>query len=109
MNTLSTHVLDLALGRPASGIRVTLSRDDTILGSELTDSDGRVREFVPTDSPLSAGNYQLTFRVADYFSKERREFFFPEIVVQFTIGTGSQHFHVPLLLSPFGYSTYRGS
>jgi 5-hydroxyisourate hydrolase len=109
MNSLSTHVLDLALGRPAPGIRVTLERDATVLGSERTDSEGRVREFVAKAAPLSPGNYRLTFFVAEYFSSAGRECFFPEIVVRFTVAAGVQHYHVPLLLSPFGYSVYRGS
>jgi 5-hydroxyisourate hydrolase len=109
MNTLSTHVLDLGLGRPAHGIRVTLSRDDSVLGTELTDADGRVRQFVAPSAPLAPGSYQLTFFVAEYFSQAGREYFFPEIAVRFTLAEGSQHYHVPLLLSPFGYSTYQGS
>jgi len=109
MNSLSTHVLDTAVGRPAPGIRVSLSRDDAMLGSARTDSDGRVREFGGAATALSPGNYQLTFFVAEYFSNAGRECFFPDIVIRFTMGAGPQHYHVPLLLSPFGYSTYRGN
>ena len=109
MSTLSTHVLDTALGRPAQGIQVTLEREGDTVGSGVTDADGRVRDLHKRDAALSEGSYTLTFYVADYFSKGGRESFFPEIVVNFRIGSGSEHYHVPLLLSPFGYSTYRGS
>ncbi len=109
MSTLSTHVLDTALGRPAKGIRVTLERADDVVGSGVTDADGRVRDLHQKDAPLSQGSYRLTFYVADYFSKAGRETFFPEIIIAFRIGEGTEHYHVPLLLSPFGYSTYRGS
>lgn len=109
MSTLSTHVLDTALGRPAQGIRITLECADDLIGSGTTDADGRVRDLHKKDAPLSEGSYRLTFYVAEYFSKARREAFFPEIVVSFRIAAGTDHYHVPLLLSPFGYSTYRGS
>ena len=109
MSTLSTHVLDTALGRPAQGIRVTLECAGDVVGSGQTDADGRVRDLHKKDAPLSQGSYRLTFYVAEYFSKAGRESFFPEIVVNFRISGGTEHYHVPLLLSPFGYSTYRGS
>jgi 5-hydroxyisourate hydrolase len=101
--------LDTALGRPAQGIKVTLECADDLLGSGVTDAEGRVRELHKKDAPLGQGSYTLTFYVADYFAKAGREFFFPEVVVNFRIQDGSEHYHVPLLLSPFGYSTYRGS
>lgn len=109
MSTLSTHVLDTALGRPAPGIRVTLERAGDVVGSGVTDVDGRVRDLHKNTASLSEGSYRLTFHVADYFAKARRESFFTEIVVDFRIGGDAEHYHVPLLLSPFGYSTYRGS
>jgi 5-hydroxyisourate hydrolase len=109
VSTLSTHVLDMALGRPAAGVRVTLERADDVIGSGVTDADGRVRDLQKKDAPLSQGSYRLTFYVGDYFSKAGRDSFFPEIVVNFRIGEGAENYHVPLLLSPFGYSTYRGS
>jgi 5-hydroxyisourate hydrolase len=109
VSTLSTHVLDTALGRPAQGIRVTLERAGDVVGSGVTDADGRVRDLHKKDEPLSEGSYRLTFYVSDYFSKAGRESFFPEIVVNFRISGGDEQYHVPLLLSPFGYSTYRGS
>ena len=109
MSTLSTHVLDTALGRPAQGIRVTLECAGDVVGSGVTDADGRVRDLHKNAASLGQGSYTLTFYVADYFSKAGRESFFPEIVVNFRIDGGAEHYHVPLLLSPFGYSTYRGS
>ena len=108
MSTFSTHVLDTTLGRPAQGIRVTLSRGSTELGSATTDVDGRVKE-LHAEAPLAEGEYRLTFHVGEYFAAAKRESFYTVIAVDFHVGAGEQHYHVPLLLSPFGYSTYRGS
>ena len=108
MSTLSTHVLDTALGRPARGIRVTLMRSDEVLGSAVTDDDGRVREFPPMRGGIEPGEYRLRFAVADYFVETKRDAFYSDIVIAFRVADDS-HDHVPLLLSPFGYSTYRGS
>ena len=109
MSTISTHVLDTSLGQPAQGIAITLERDGKVLGSGVTDADGRVRDLVANGTTLSSGIHTLTFEVADYFSATRRESFYERIVINFKIGSGPEHYHVPLLLSPFGYSTYRGS
>ena len=111
MNTVSTHVLDTALGRPARGISVALERDGRVVGSGVTDEDGRVRDLVANESLQLEGEatYRLTFLVAEYFSKDARESFYTEIIVSFHVRGGAAHYHVPLLLSPFGYSTYRGS
>ncbi|HTE43927.1 MAG TPA: hydroxyisourate hydrolase [Gemmatimonadaceae bacterium] len=120
MSTLSTHVLDTSLGGPASGIRVTLERvgqpdrasnreSEGTIGSGVTDSDGRLRDFVASGVSISPGAYRLRFDVAEYFARTKRESFYPEVVVLFSVGTGEQHYHVPLLLNPYGYSTYRGS
>ena len=109
MSTISTHVLDTALGKPAAGIRVTRQREASLIGSGVTDEDGRVRDLLTHGSSLSAGDYQLVFSVAEYFAGTKRRAFYNEIVIRFVIGDESQHYHVPLLLSPFGYSTYRGS
>ncbi|MEO7823552.1 MAG: hydroxyisourate hydrolase [Gemmatimonadaceae bacterium] len=109
MSTLSTHVLDTALGQPARGIRVTLEHSGTVIGSGVTDADGRVRDLHQKDAQLDEGSYRLTFHIGDYFAKSGRESFFPEVVVSFRVAGGTEHYHVPLLLSPFGYSTYRGS
>lgn len=105
--TLSTHILDTALGVPAAGIRVRLVREGATLGEGISDADGRVKGFGA--AALGAGSYTLVFEVAAYFAKAKRESFYREISVAFEIVDGRGHYHVPLLLSPFGYSTYRGS
>ncbi len=109
MSTLSTHVLDTALGRPAEGIRVELEHNGSVIGSGITDADGRVRDLQEKNAQLTAGDYALRFSVADYFSATGRDSFYREIAVNFRISAESDHYHVPLLLSPYGYSTYRGS
>ena len=108
MTTLSTHVLDTAMGRPAEGVHIALEREGIVIDSGVTDADGRVRDFSSV-APLSRGRYRLVFSVAAYFAATGRESFYSEIVVSFQISEAAQHYHVPLLLSPFGYSTYRGS
>jgi hydroxyisourate hydrolase len=103
--SLSTHVLDTARGRPAAGVAVRLTRvrDGAELAAGVTDADGRLRL---TDEPLETGAHRLTFDTGRYLGPDA---FFPEVSVVFTIADPSEHHHVPLLLSPFGYSTYRGS
>jgi 5-hydroxyisourate hydrolase len=107
VSTLSTHVLDISLGRPAQGIRVTLEQGTDIIGTGVTDADGRVPDLM-TGGSMSAGAYRLRFLVAEYFAESGRESFYTEITVNFRTGEG-EHYHAPLLISPFGYSTYRGS
>jgi 5-hydroxyisourate hydrolase len=109
MSTVTTHVLDTSLGRPAAGIRVSLERLGEVLGAGVTDADGRIRNLHPPGATLGEGDYRLVFYVGEYFSRTGREVFYPEIVVNFHIDRSSEHYHVPLLLSPFGYSTYRGN
>ncbi len=101
--SLSTHVLDAALGRPAAGIPVRLECRDTILAEAVTDDDGRVLEL----GDIGVGSYRLVFDTATYFAG--RPSFYPEVIVAFTVVDAGQHHHVPLLLAPFAYSTYRGS
>ncbi|KGN34144.1 5-hydroxyisourate hydrolase [Knoellia sinensis KCTC 19936] len=108
MGTLSTHVLDTSLGHPAAGVAVTLTTTDgTELAKATTDADGRVGALGP--EVLEAGDYVLTFATGAYFAQSGVRGFYPQVTVAFTISDGTEHFHVPLLLSPFGYSTYRGS
>ncbi len=107
MSTISTHVLDTALGRPANGIKVILERGSDVIGSGVTDADGRVPE-IRSGTPVEAGVYRLRFLAGEYFEKDRRDSFYTEITVNFHVAA-DEHYHVPLLLSPFGYSTYRGS
>jgi 5-hydroxyisourate hydrolase len=106
MSTLSTHVLDTSLGKPAAGIRVTLLRGDRSLGETTTDADGRAKDF-PT--LLEPDDYRLRFDVEPYFRKSGRESLYRTITIDFVLRGVGEHYHVPLLLSPFGYSTYRGT
>lgn len=101
---VTTHVLDAATGRPADGVRVRLERSDgTLVGEARTDEDGRVRDLGAT----VPGQHRLVFATGEWFASTGRDTFYPEVVVTFTLGEG--HHHVPLLLSPFAYTTYRGS
>ena len=113
MSGLSTHVLDLARGRPAAGVpvRLEVQRQDgwVELREATTDEDGRVPRLLPDSGALVPGDYRLTFDTAAYFALHEVEGFYPAITVAFTVRDAAQHHHVPLLLSPFGYSTYRGS
>ena len=107
---ISTHVLDVSRGRPASGVSVTLERladDWQATASASTDGDGRVRELVT--GAMLPGTYRLTFDTRTYFDRTSTESFYPSITVAFEVKDASQHYHVPLLLSPYGYSTYRGT
>ena len=107
MASLSTHVLDLSLGRPAVGVHVTLeSEAGAPVGEGATDADGRIAAIGPV--PLPVGAYRLRFHTGSYFDLVGTATFYPEVVVAFTVAA-DEHFHVPLLLSPHGYSTYRGS
>lgn len=102
--SLSTHVLDATTGRPARGVRVTLADDDgRELAARQTNADGRVPDLA---ADLAAGVYRLTFATEEYFDVET---FYPEVTVAFRVTDPAAHLHVPLLLSPFAYSTYRGS
>jgi 5-hydroxyisourate hydrolase len=110
---ITTHVLDTARGAPARGVHVKLERiaGDAweLVGDGETDIDGRARSLVPADVALTPSTYRLTFDTHAYARKNVTECFFPEVVIVFDVRDSSQHYHVPLLLSPFGYSTYRGS
>jgi 5-hydroxyisourate hydrolase len=108
MSTISTHVLDSARGRPASGVGVRLqSADGTEIAAGRTDADGRIGDLGPSD--LAAGAYRLVFDTGGYFVATGQAGFYPEVVVAFAIVDPAEHYHVPLLLAPFAYSTYRGS
>ena len=113
--SLSTHVLDTTLGRPARGVAVTLEVADDAASARfrevaraVTDEDGRVRELVAKGA-LEARMYRLTFATRAYFEASGQPAFYPEVAVVFEVRDARAHHHVPLLLSPFGYSTYRGS
>ena len=113
MSAITTHVLDTARGRPAQGVAVVLERvqaaSSAPLGRGATDADGRLRDLLPAGAPLEPGSYRLVFDTGAYFRAQGTEAFYPRVAVDFEVRDGAQHFHVPLLLSPFGYSTYRGS
>ena len=114
MSGITTHVLDLALGAPARGVAVKLelsTKDKgwVTLADRKTDDDGRVRDLLASGAKLDAGRYRLTFATGDYFRARGQACFHPEAAITFDVADAAQHYHVPLLLSPYGYSTYRGS
>ena len=111
-SAITTHVLDTALGRPAAGVAVRLEQragpgEWLPLGDGVTDADGRIREIGPVRVP--AGTYRFTFDTGGYFAAGGRETFFPEVTITFSVTDPDSHYHVPILLSPFSVSTYRGS
>ncbi len=110
---ITTHVLDTSAGQPAAGIEVVLERRHESgrwqkLGEGSTDPDGRIGDLLPPGS-LLAGHYRLAFATGEYYKRKGITTFYPTVVVDFQIIIPDEHYHVPLLLSPFGYSTYRGS
>jgi 5-hydroxyisourate hydrolase len=113
MSGISTHVLDLALGRPAVGVHVRLERDEGGVWRELargaTDADGRVKSLLPVGEPLQAGRFRLGFETGSYFRALGSGSFHPYIEIAFEVRDGREHYHVPLLVTPHSYSTYRGS
>ncbi len=110
-SAITTHVLDTSIGRPAKNVPARLFQvietGSFLLGESVTNADGRVADLM--DVPLETGRYRLTFDTAAYFAEQGVPCFYPEVSILFEITDASQHHHVPLLLSPFGYSTYRGS
>lgn len=113
MSPITTHVLDLARGYPAEGVAVVLERQQAEgawieVGGGRTNADGRLTSLTPPGT-LSAGVYRIRFATGDYFAALRTRSFYPEVQVAFQVDDAAGHYHVPLLLSPFGYSTYRGS
>jgi 5-hydroxyisourate hydrolase len=113
MSPITAHVLDTALGRPAVGLRVRLDALDAdgrgrTLAERVTNEQGRIVDFVPPGA-LGAQAYRLTFDTGGYFAVSGRPHFYPHVDVVFTVMDADEHHHIPLLLSPFGYSTYRGT
>jgi 5-hydroxyisourate hydrolase len=104
--SVSTHVLDAVEGRPAMGIAVRLLTGDDLLAEGVTDRDGRCRL---TDAGTGLGTHRLVFATGPWFAEQGRDTFYPEVVLTFDVREPAEHHHVPLLLSPFAYSTYRGS
>jgi 5-hydroxyisourate hydrolase len=113
VSPITTHILDTNLGRPAEGVAVLLERAAgdgwRPLATRGTDAHGRVGDLLPPDSPLEPGLYRLRFDTGGYFRRLGQKTFYPEVVVLFEVDDPIGHYHVPLLLAPFGYSTYRGS
>lgn len=106
---ISTHILDTNLGKPAAHVEVKLFHAETheLIATATTNPDGRVSDFGIKE--FAEGAYQLEFEIAPYFSSLKVKTFFPRVCIQFLIEDINQHYHIPLLISPFAYSTYRGS
>ncbi len=115
MGRLTTHVLDTANGCPGAGIRIDLFRQgqDDAIASRITNADGRCDTPLLENEAFTPGEYELVFHAGEYFNARGQEDgehrFLDRIVIRFGVNEGDQHYHVPLLLSPYGYSTYRGS
>jgi len=114
MSPITTHILDTTRGRPAAHVSVLLERridEDRWenVGRGETDDDGRLRSLMTESTPLTPGIYRLTFDTQAYFETGGTQAFLPQVVIVFRTAPGEAHYHVPLLLNPFGYTTYRGS
>ncbi len=112
--SISTHVLDTSAGKPADGVSVRLefltgAEDWRVVGSGTTNGDGRVGDLVGEQALMEVGTYRLTFDTGDYFERLGVSSFHPRVQIVFSVRDADEHYHVPLLLSPFGYTTYRGS
>jgi len=112
MSPLTTHILDTSIGKPAKGISVILeehiSGDWQKIGEGITSDDGRINDLLPNEKDPLSGIYRLIFDTKKYFGHQAKPCFFPRVTIEFEI-TNASHHHVPLLLSPYGYTTYRGS
>jgi 5-hydroxyisourate hydrolase len=112
MSAITSHVLDTSLGKPAAAVSVSLALLEggafVELGRGVTDRDGRIKQLLGART-LTTGLYRLSFEIGAHYRATGRESFYEQVEIQFHVGDPSQHYHVPLLLSPFGYSTYRGS
>ena len=114
MSGITTHILDTSTGLPASGVEVVLDiqrgpANWALVGRGVTDADGRLRTLLPGSATLEAATYRLVFHTRSYFQRSATATFYPLVTVEFEVASSEAHYHVPLLLSPFGYSTYRGS
>jgi 5-hydroxyisourate hydrolase len=114
MSRISTHVLDTAQGKPAKDVPVRLERREAagewrVLASSQTDKDGRCLQLLPESEALRAGTYRLAFDTSSYHLARKTEGLYPVVEITFQVREGESHFHIPLLLSPHGYTTYRGS
>jgi len=114
MSAITTHVLDTSKGKPAGGVTATLTLEASDgswkeLGQGTTNNDGRIADLLEKGKPVEKGNYCLTFDTESYFHNANVPTFYPQVRIYFEVQDSAEHYHVPLLLSPFGYSTYRGS
>lgn len=114
MSTISTHVLDTSRGTPAGDVPLRLEREEAperwkLVGSGRTDQNGRCAQLLAASENLATGNYRLSFDTKSYFAAQKIEGLYPLVQVQFSVRDGDAHFHIPLLLSPNGYTTYRGN
>ncbi|WP_025778759.1 hydroxyisourate hydrolase [Brevibacterium sp. VCM10] len=107
MSFITAHALDSMVGTPAADLEVTLYSGDEVIVSARTDDNGRVSDFGPDH--LEPGDYRIVFGTGDYFAARKVDHFHPVVTIDFTVQAGQEHYHIPLLLSPFAYSTYRGS
>lgn len=112
-NPISVHILDLQSGQPTSGVTVTLEQKQDEkwrqLNSAVTNAQGRITAMYPEGQAITPGDYRIVFKTGQHYADLKQATFFPEIPVQFRVENAQQHYHVPLLLSPFGFSTYRGN
>ena len=112
-NPLSVHVLDLQSGQPTEGIEVTLEQQMgaqwRALASGVTNAQGRIPALYPEGKKMEAAQYRIVFKTGEHYARKNQPTFFPRIPVEFSADGKAQHYHIPLLLSPFGYSTYRGN
>lgn len=113
VGTLSVHILNQQTGLPSPDVTVTLEKQQqnswTTLASAKTDPDGRIKSLYPQEQDMQPGVYKVTFKTSEYFRSQKLDSFFPEIPVQFTVTHTNEKLHIPLLLSQYGYSTYKGS
>jgi 5-hydroxyisourate hydrolase len=113
VGTLSVHILNQQTGLPSPDVTVTLEKQQqnswTTLASAKTDPDGRIKSLYPQEQDMQPGVYKVTFKTSEYFRNQKLDSFFPEIPVQFTVTRTNEKLHIPLLLSQYGYSTYKGS
>jgi 5-hydroxyisourate hydrolase len=114
MKRISTHILDLVHGKPAAAVPVRLEKQNDsgawqLLSSAHTDQDGRCSQLLPQGEDFSAGVYRLSFETGNYFAQLKISTLYPVVEIVFRTQEGESHFHIPLLLSPNGYTTYRGS
>lgn len=107
MSYITAHALDSTAGTPAADMQVTLYDGGMTLASARTNADGRVTDFGPEH--LEPGDYRIVFGTGEYFAGRGQDHFHPWVTIDFTVAEGQKHYHIPLLLSPFAYSTYRGS